>query len=126
MLDIVILYCAALSAVFAFLELLTFFLIWLLIACAPHQMVFIPFLTRSYLSFQTFNNWGMLAAVLCVSVSAVRLIIFQVSAAVIEKGIDEPDSLMKRRKTLLMLSCVAALLGILRLIAWNHWPFIYW
>ncbi|MGV8123482.1 MAG: hypothetical protein AB2L14_27325 [Candidatus Xenobiia bacterium LiM19] len=122
--DIVVLYCAAFSGVFALLELLTFFLFWILIAWAPHQMVFIPFLTRSYLSFQLFNNWGLLAAVLCVSVSAVRLIISPPVTVAAEEG--ESASLVKRRKTLLLLSCVAALLGVLRVIAWNHWPFIYW
>lgn len=124
--DIVVLYCAVLSGFFFLLELLTFFLIWLLIAWAPHQMVFIPFLARSYLSFQLFNNWGLLAAVLCVCVSVVRLTIFPLATRVIKEGQDDPASLMKRRKTLLLLSCVAALLGVLHVIAWNQWPFIYW
>jgi hypothetical protein len=91
-------------------------------------MVFIPFLTRSYLSFQLFNNWGLLAAALCVSVSAVRLIKSPSVTVAAEEGEGEPASasLVKRRKTLLLLSCVAALLGVLRVIAWNNWPFIYW
>lgn len=124
--DIVVLYCAAFSGFFALLELLTFFLMWILIAWAPHQMAFIPFLTRSYLSFQLFNNWGLLASVFCVSVSAVRLIISPPATVVTEEGEGDPASLVKRRKTLLVLSCVAALLGVLRAVAWNHWPFIYW
>ncbi|GEM_PF-2444834 len=124
--DIVVLYCAVLSAVFALLEISTFFLIWILIAKAPHYMMFIPFLTRSYISFQSCNNWGLFAALLCVFVSTVRLIISHRAMRIVEEGGGDSAPQLKRRKTLLLISCVAVLLGILRIIAWNHWPFIYW
>jgi len=124
--DVVVLYCAALSAVFAFLEISTFLLMWILIARAPHYMVLIPFLTRSYISFQPYNNWGLVVALLCIFLSILRLLFARLNTGKAEEDGDVISSVLKRRRTLLMVSVLAALLGVLRLLAWAHWPFIYW
>ncbi|MDQ7821925.1 MAG: hypothetical protein RDV48_03925 [Candidatus Eremiobacteraeota bacterium] len=123
-LDVVISALALSAGLLALIELLLFFLCWILVI-SQSFLHFIPYLGWLYLSLQPVNNWGLIGISLITLCSFLRYR-ESLKSRSLNDGSDGVEKTVRLRKKILVLSLIATALAISHRVAWSAWPWVYW
>lgn len=125
--DVVIILLSLISAVFSIVEIVIFFLTWLLILLNSH-LTLIPFITWKYIKLQIHDLTIFYMALLCFLYSFFRLLMNKNLKTKITDPANDTNEIVEKHFDIriVYITFFSLALCVFHMVLLRYWPFVYY